>query len=455
MAVSPETTGLHREIMKIFGEGQKPVHARWLCQLTTPDFTYTPMKLLSMDIERRYDETYSDTVMVELAVDDDIYNHRIYPHRHDLKATLTREPLSEVGEQTVDTQPIASMEFRAVLVSDASSVMEGDLPPSRSGLPGDIMILRLQLMDLTLEQIRFVTVGGIRRNTTPAAVLQQMLTEVSQSLPVDSETGIVGVDMVAPDNTTVQEHVIIPHATPLVELPVLLQEKYGIYSSGLGFYLQDGIWYVYPELKTNRFGETPRGLTIINVPSTRYPQVERTYRTTSNQVIILATGEVIHGDQSDRLQQNQGNGVRFTDSRKVMEGFGSTQNNKTQLQRGQNNSEYVAWQRGSGLNHTPVSPERFSANPYAQASRLARRKGAVIQVKWENSEWGLLYPGMPVRFMYYEGDAIHEAEGVLLQAHHFVHSSEAGLVKGRHLTNSALTVFINNDTQWEVDELPA
>lgn len=451
-----EDTGLQLEVRKIVASGAKPVHSQWQSRILVGDEIVTPLKVLSIDVERLYDQQYSDRVFLEVAMGLGTYNRRVFPYRQSLEVVLTELPLSEIGDVELEVEPIRTYTYRGVLLEESSDSMQNNtqgLHNEETANLMDIKRVRFQLVDKALEQVRTIGVGGMYRREVPANVLRQILTRYSNQVEMDEDERILGVDMVAPDNTDIREHIEIPHGTPLVELPFLLQEEQGgIYSTGLGFYLQEGLWYVYPEYRTDRFGSTPKGLTVINVPPNRYPEMERTYRTTANQVVVLCTGEVIHRDGSDRLQDNLGNGVRFTDSRNVIESFSTTENNKTTVRRGKNNHEYVAFGKKTGIDFTPVIKESVSSNPFSQASKLARRKGATIQLKWENSQWGLLYPGMPVRFLYYQDNLVHEAEGVLLQAHHYIESNKPGLVMGRHVCNSALTIFVENDVEWEPPE---
>lgn len=451
-----EDTGLKTEIDAIIALGPKPVHNDWTCQFTAGEDVLSPLKILGIDIERLYNEQYGDRIFLEVAFGMGTYNHRLYPFRDNLMVTLIRTPTEELGVEERPDDEVVVKTYRAVLIQGRSETLENNGPAAESEEAGnltDIRAVRFQLVDPALEQIRLRTVGGVYRRVTTLDVLRQVLTQASAELEVEEEFAIKGVDAYPADNTQLRDHVIIPHGTPLVEVPFHLQEHAGgIYNAGLGYYLQDGIWYVYPEWRLDRFASTPRTLTVINIPANRFPNLERTYRTTANQVVVLSTGEVVHGDSSEALQQNQGNGVRFTDATKVMEGFSTTTNNRTRIQRRDNNTEYVAHERKTGLNNTPVAPEGQSANPFSQASRLARRKGSFLQVQWENSEWGLLYPGMPVKFLYYENNVVRESEGVLVQTQHFIQATHPGLVTGGYGTTSVLTLFVGNDFEWEGPE---
>lgn len=450
--MSFDDTGILPEVQDILSRGPQPVLSRWQCQLFVGGAVITPLKLLSIDVERLYHRRYSDVINLQIVLGAGMYSQKVWPYRQNLVVHLINQPVAEEGQEVIAEVPTVNMQLRGVLSDDSSSLLENNSAIAADMTAEDLTDLRvvnIQLIDFALEQVRLKTVGGIYRGNTPADVLTQLLTEQSQDPTVPQAFQVRGVDRVTPDNQNKRDHITIPPMR-LVDLPQYLQEKAGgIYSSGLGFYLQDGIWYLYPEFNTERFSRAPRKLTIFSLPPDRFPGIERTYRLDGKNLTILSTGLRRHEDGSERLQLNQGNGVRFTDASKVMENFGSTSGNKTTIKRRDNNHEYVAFQRETGLNWVPVDGEGVSANPFVQASRLAQRKGSTLQLTWENSAWGFLFPGMPVKFIYYRGNDIHETEGVLLGAHHYIQNTERGMIPGRHVCTSALTLFLRNDFEWE------
>ncbi len=270
-----------------------------------------------------------------------------------------------------------------------------------------------------------------------------MLTKESATAKVDKARKVKGVDMVTASNKKARDHIIIPHGLPLVSLPEYIQKRCGgIYSAGLGYYLFNDYWYIYPCFDVTRFNKAQKTLTVINVPSNRFPGIERTYRKDGNNLVIIATGEVKFRDDSNTQQLNSGNGVRFTDAGNLLKGFVKTAGNKTIASRASNNSEVISVERENGNNNVQLSDKAINSNPYVEYSKLARRQGSVISFVWENSNPILLFPGMPVRVMYLDGGDIKEVYGVSLKAHDYTHARDEGMVSKRYLTHTMLSVFV-------------
>ncbi len=407
------------------------------------------MKVVSITIVRDFRQAYGDEITLEVMLPSGEFVYDIYPHRQDLKVVLSREVADRQGELGLSPD-IDSQQLRATLIDDHSLTVEGLLNSVHSkDTLVDIMTVRFQLLDLALERVRLHSVGGLFRDATPAQVLEYILTSVSTGLDLDETNVIRGVEMVESPNSDAHRQIIIPHGTRFPELPRFLHERVGgIYPTGMGVYLFKNHWYVYPLFDLTRFDQSIKTLTLINLPKNQLPGVERTYRKTPHQVIALITGDVKHLDNSEAQLLNLGNGVRYVDARRVVDGFADTAggDNKALISRTENNNEFVTDKRNSGLNNLQTSSARTTSNKFAELSKLAQRAGSEIQCVWENSDMGEIYPGMPVKYMYVKDDQIHELKGVVLAAQHYVQTYGVGITDSRHRTDTALHLFVSRET---------
>lgn len=448
-----ERTALWQEVSTIISQDTSTsIYYHWLCEVKANDEIQRPLKITGIDFVRDYAGAYADEIYLEIAIGAGTFSHLIYPYKEDLEITLFKVPLLADTLENSSDEETMSFTFRAQLVDTGSAVMENNTRYGSNAMAGDlidILYVKFQLLDPLLEQIRMQTAGGLFKDSTPGDVLRYVLTESSKQIEIDDENKVQGVDMVDPNNTTAQKHIVIPHGTKLVEIPDFLQSQCsGIYNAGMGFYLQKYNWYVYPLFDTLRFDNTLKNLTLINVPNNRMPDIELTYRTTANQVIAIVTGSTLHKDDSEQLQANQGNGVRFLDARKVMDGFAETKNNRTQVLRAANNNEFVLEQRKTGLNNVQNAPIRITSNNFVELSRLARRKGSLMQCEWQSSNPDLIYPGMPVKFMYLVEGEVQETTGIVIGAHHYIHTYGKGPTSKRYMNTSVLSLFLDRKIDW-------
>lgn len=441
-----ENSSLYREVRAVIESPVKPVHYVWAADIHTPTSTYRVLKVLSIDFVCDYEAAYADTVLVTVAVLGGVYAKRIYPAQSELDITLYRTPLREQGSTADYERDLEVERYTATMIDAGNPLLEGNAGSvlTEEALNAtNIFEITFQLVNKSLEQMRMISVGGVYRYVTAEDVIKGILTRESKRLQVEGIRMPQGVDMVPASNTAVRNHVIIPQGTKLVDIPAYVQNKCGgVYSSGMGYYLQGDYWYVYPCFDVTRFAKANRTMTIINIPPNKFPGVERTYRKDGNSIVVLATGEVRFRDDTDSQQLNSGNGVRFADATLFMEGYSKTKDNVTTVARGANVSEFLSSSRPNGKNNVQISDQPITANPFAEYSKLSRREGSLLSLVWENSQPSAVFPGMMVKLLYLEEDEIKTTYGVMLKAHHYVSMVGEGMASERHKTNSALSVFV-------------
>lgn len=439
-------TSLQEEIQKVLDAGPTESNFVWSCQLHTPQEDIEPMRLLSMDFIRDYADAEGDDVRVEIALKRGELNHRVIPYKQNLQMTLQRKPTVETtGRADVDRE-ISVFRMRALLLTEGDPTIETnteELSDERVSDHTGMVRAKFQLLNLSLEQLRLKTTGAPFRKMVPAKALRFLMGKMAKSIDVPDPARIRGIDLVPPDNTKPRNHIFIPHGTKVMELPSWVQRHGGgIYNSGIGFYIQGQFWYVFPEFALNRFSKTPKTLTVINVPEDKYPGLDRTYMKESGKLIVLSTSKVTFKDDSEKLQLNEGNGVRYVNSDTSFEGLVSVADNKAVMTKSDRAAEYFIQRREDEQQAAFFSPERMTSNHQYQASLLARRKGSHLVVDWEHSDMELLYPGMPARFMYHRENEVKTLEGALISAHTYIYSNEKGPKVKKHNSVTRMVLFV-------------
>ena len=445
---------LHEEVAAIMVDGPKPVHFKMECIIHTPEKEIRPLKVISLDIDRDYSKNYCDYRLLELLIPLGTYNHDIIPFKQELLIEVNKYPLPEGLEEIDEDSEIISRTFRGIMVDEHDDVEGVTLPVSENKDASDNMNplrIEIQLLDLAIEQLRLIETGGIYRDEIPGEVLRYILTHVSERLDLPEEEEIIGVDVVEYDNQDPYHHIILPHGTKIQNVASIIQDDFGgIYNSGVGCYLQDNLWYIWPECNLTRFDKEKRTLTLINIPSNRYRGSERTYRMDDYQLIVVSTGETTHKDLSHRQQLDEGNAIRYTHGDPMLKDEGpfskhfgeSGKDNKFHIKRNENNSEYIAIDRPN-YDVGFVSPARISNNSFSETSMLARRQGSFLSAVWEYSNPDLIYPGMPLRLMYLKENEVQELDGIVIKTHHYIHDPRPGInPQHRHLCNTNIVAFM-------------
>lgn len=437
---------LQLEINAITAAGQNPVFYYWDCDILIGNAVYEPFKVLHIDFGRQYFENYMDNIVLEVQLQASVWTKQLYPSRDNLLISLYRRPLLEDGSEDTGRR-VAVQTYRAYPTASNDPTMSPvqNLPDSEELLDlGNLITLSFQLLPRGAEQLRLEATGGLFHRQVPGNLLRDLITLKSRNVQLDDENRIRNVDMVEPDNKQIRPVVDIPHRTPVMKLPELIQEELGgVYNAGMEFFLQDDTLYIYPRYGINRFGSGKRTLTVIVVPEASYPGAERTYRETTGQVILMSTGGTNNQDISEAAILNQGNGVSFTHADQLLDGALVTKDGLTVARRGVSSAEYVGEQRKSGLNYAALSERRITSNIFRENSRLAANLGMVYNLTWENCDPTLLYPGMPARIYYLKDGEVKERRGLLSSAHYYVQPDGPTGTFRRHLCSGYLSLFLS------------
>lgn len=441
-------SALYREVANVINSGANPVHYTVSGYIVVNGTTAYPLvKIISIDSDRNYLLNYHDSPIVKALVPMGTYHTGIYPYMDNLTVVLRRTPIGAVSDEVNYSQSVQEEAYYAHLHGQGSPYLEqnqrNEVDQTSMDLSAMIEIT-IELIPLAAQQIRMMMVSpGTLRNTTTDKALRTILTAESAKIQVDTAYKITGVDMVPGNNQTPRDHIQIPHGITLGNIPVWIHEQQGgIYSAGLGYYLQGQMWYVYPLFDPTRDSSQTACLTIINVPKNQFPGVEITYMTSGDHTTILSTGDTQYRDVSPQAQLNQGSGARWTDASTMIGGFTQTVDNKTVAYRAKVNNEVQTIQRPDGMNYTPVSGSRITANPFYEYSKLAQRDGAYFTLTWENSEPNLVKPGMLARVLYMNQGQVAQVDGVVLRASHIQRMAGKGMTNTRYVSDSAITLFV-------------
>ena len=407
------------------------------------------------DYEKRY---YSDifiTIEVDPLVHRDILNNT-----NKLQITLTKAQQSADGLINKEVRRISQL-FNAHL-TDATNVnliahsgsgrLKGDAAEQSSGL----RTLTFNLIEPIVAEMRFAETGGIFRETTIKKLLK--ITLGYGLAPVPNEelwgdptyTGIRGVDVIEPDNERVYKHLVIPNGTRLMQIPKYLQEEYGIYSSGMGWHIEDGRCYIYPLLKNTEYAKRHKVLTILNVPTDEIPTMERTFILRGKEIYVFSTGETEHEDLTDRIQNNLGNGMRFTPASDVLDRMSETSENITHVDVKKNVRSYLVDKRPDEKENVRFVPGRFTDNPYVGLSKLTEGLGTRIKVNWDNSDPSLLYPGMQVKYLYKDAGEVKELKGVLVGLETITAPATDSILDNHFITKCVMVIQLSRITAVEL-----
>ena len=448
-----EKTPLWLDVRKIFNSVTKPVKFRISGILHTEDEDIDIVKIIEIDNCRDYVNNIGDVVFISFIMPLGDYAQRFYPYRANLELTIVRELEEEVGNSIKSNQPILKEKYKAIFLPDVNMNIRANELESKDRFSlnlQDIVTVKLQLMNRSLEPLRIKTVGGTYQGYNQYTLIRTLLGGESLKVLVEGKKSIDGIDVVAPDNVKIRPDTLIPHGTLITSIPTFLQEKVGgVYNAGIGTYLQSYndklIWFVYPLFRTNRFDSNVPKVVFYATPGHRYGGVERTYRVEDTITYVSVTGNKTYVDSGETDLMNAGSGFKMIDASKVMSQPVSITPTGPVGDATVLNYSAGGEKRSDGLNYHPTSGREASVNPYIQSTAILQRQNAYIYLTWENSNPSLLYPGMPCKYVYLDKyDRVKHVTGTILFNHTFTRLTGQGISSSSYITSSMICITVTN-----------
>lgn len=440
---------LKPEIDKVLRNPQPKVNNHWAITFHCRDQeNVKALYVNEVNLVRNYTKAFSDQLSVTLSIPEGDYTFALYPSKEVLEATLTRTPLY-TGDSFVknDDAEILSRRYRVLLMDKRSPVIEQNVPivsNRDTSNRTNIISIQVQLIDPIIDHIRKSAFGTTFRNNIGANALRAFLGHISDEASQGTTRSIKGVDLAIGYSEKVFEQCVVPHHTEMEKVPMTIDaETGGIYPTGTRYYLQGDMWFIYPIYDIRRYDKSDRVLNVINIPRGRLTGIETSFRRTSNQVILLATGETKHFDPTEAIQLQEGNAIKFFDAVKFFDGAATNLGNKAVADPSATLSEITIEPREGDTDLARLSETPLTTRHYREMSKLAERSGFYVQVAWENADPEVLYPGMPVKFSFLNGsDRVDELYGTLVGVQSRDTPTSNNLVERRFSCSAAVTLFL-------------
>ena len=463
-----ESSPIRKEIDKILNEKDKDVTYRYNLEirvkeefegefiLTDRDKKYmsekelnekifTPMQVTNIDFVNDYEQSVMQEIWARVILPSGTWVKCLYPARDYCEIILTRKPVKTENFEDKEDAEEEEFIFDALFHIDEGNSLTGVDYTNITKTDLDIHVLpvavNIELLNKGVEKVRKITVGAPYRNVKPEDFIKNSLAHFTKDIEVDGEPAVKKISVVKAHNENKRDHILIPQGIHLLDLPKYVQDFCGgVYNSNINCYMADDEIYVYPIYQTDRFEDEEKNLTVYRVPPALFPQFEKTYREDGKALYVLGLSDALSIDNSIAKKLADGNGIRYADSRKFLNKFVETKDNKAIAKRKEVNSEFKA-EDLKDKDVVTLSTSRINSNPFRERSKLAMRNGGVYTFQWPNSKPELLYPGMPARIFYEENQEVKEMRGVLLKEHTSIAMIGDSIANDRHGNTTTLTLF--------------
>lgn len=434
---------LYEQFLAVGRSGTKPVHFKWKAELIIDNEVIPVLKVDTLERNSDFVNLYSDIIHLQILVPQSVLINLIQPARNNLKIRLAKEQNNRTGDSTKAVETYSQVFDAHLITTQSPTVKVRSGKSTGDGLDdlSQLATVELQLTDVELTEYRLVEVSGVYRNIRTDNLLRAMM---SHPLAQRKQRRI-GVDMVPGNNDRIYYQILLPNGIKLIELPMWLQENYGIYSSKIGYYLYQGFWYVYPLLDYTRFDKVKRNLTILKVPPDEMVGNDNSYVEQGDNLFVFATGDTKHTDNSEHILNNVGNGIRYVQTSNIVDQFRNHERGSSKITAGQNRREVILEKRPKGINLYKNADGLFTDNPWQELSTLTSGLAATIGVVWEYSNPELLYPGMPVKFLYKRNNKVVRIYGTLVGIDSITTTRQLATTDNRYVTSSSLVIHVERE----------
>lgn len=429
------------DILALIRADQNRIYYEVTCKIDVEGTIYEPVKVTSVIEDENYTMSYSPKIIVSAFFKGDVYSRFIYPNRKNAKVILSKRLMAESSDDELAGFKDNVATYRMIDMVNEDIDMQG-LP--NTATEQSIVEITFALLDLTIEQLRMMRVGGIWHSTPALNILRYLLGQSSESLTLPDEQKPRGVDVVPADVSEVRSHIVVAPGTELLsELPTILQNNEGgIYNHGINIFLKNGQWFVFPMFNVNRLETTKYTIEMVILPPNMAPGIERTYVRKDGKLLLSVTGKVKQRDATDVNFQNQGNALMFAKASDLWD-YGKISGNKSTLEKSNNMAEIVSMGRSNGLQNTAMSDRMVTDNPAREFSKLSAMQGYTMSVTWHNSNPALIRPVMPVRIHLPVEGGSRELKAIVLSVESNTAPVSEEMTARRCATNTLLTLFVS------------
>lgn len=404
MSMRPITPGaVESDIAKIINNKvMDPDTISYKVILHTIDDDIDITELISIEVDRDYANNISDYILVTFTMGMGEYLRKVHPRIDNLEMTIVTKYYND-----------SYLNRYKLLIVNGPTNIAGTMYSSYSEEElnkMDKFIIEGQCINRLVEVLRRQPVDGIYNYITVRDAIRTVITNAVNKTTIEGVSPETKFNFVDPNNDKTFRHISIPLGINALDLPSYLQNTdYGVYSSDIGTYIQkhgyfiDGedpvdTIFVYPLYNPKLVDKPGKKLMILSSPNNMLSTIENSYLEEGDILKIIGSGNMRSSEISQTKLINTGNAIIRTNIDNMLKTGGDVTDNTVSVSRANTMSgeTLVAKRDGyDGVNY--VKP---STNIYKQYSEMAKNVLSLYQVTWNFSNPELLFPGMPVIYVY-------------------------------------------------------
>lgn len=410
------------------------------------DFEYECINVRAINIKQDFENEFMDTVSVTVDITPEAYME-LLKNIQNLDCSLILTPYNPTTQEyNYDQDPVViNMKVFTEHQTDLEKMMgihqlkDTELPPENASQAGMLVPYTFYLISKEMHDIRQINVNALLKECTMEDVLYWAC----------QQFGITNAEIIPPDNKEKYSIVIIPPMHNFATLFPYLQERYGIYSKGLGYYYVNDTLYIYPEYDTAQKTSTSDGvIQLVNVPPNNRLGIERYHAYDDDDLLIAAVGQTKTEPRNAIGAENLGTVHISTNSDSMRDQF-VTIDGSGKVSRSKDDIVTISLQNDAG-NATPnMQNVRYAGertNIYSSTSTLASVNGTTLTTPWVRSiPWAIL-PGQNVTYHFDSQEEVYRTQNGRILGTLTSSNTHAGAYRQACMTfSTVLVVFLDPD----------
>jgi len=388
-------------------------------------YKFSPLWVSSLDIHQDFLASYMDAIQITFPLKYTDYE-ALLMNMQDLECTITLYSVdNEKGKELYNFPPII-IKAKAIMDEQTDPVkMQNanlfntnlDKPDSPSQalqmFSYKMHLIEADAFDLRHKQINCMTTG---------VTVEDMLRFVCYQFDIEK------VKIIPPDNPQTYANFVIPPVKGMSDVFSYIQNRYGVYSSGISWYFTQETMYIYPTYNTDLEKNTADGiLRIINVPKEAYSGIDHYHCFIDDDLWIVSNSNKDMKSLNTVGEENNGSCRMSLNSDNMTDGFSSMGTDGTvSMSSDQVTVIQMANKKGSMNSKSQnVKFDGTRSNIYVSTTEMAMYNGSVMNVGWVNSIPRAILPGQIVKYCYDDnGDIFSSKKGRVLKTSYSSHELE-------------------------------
>jgi len=373
-------------------------------------------KVESVDVISDFTNAYTDIIVIVGHVKAADYVQHIAPNNANLEMTILKTTSNETYKvRTKAIIPIDTLQSAGYNSLSRHSTEKLDI--------AGLMRIEIHGKHVYAEAAGTLPVSGNFLNTSIHMLLNKAIKYQMSTVRLATGNSLDEVIITPPKNTRVYEQLLVPSGTPLLRLPKYIQERYGIYTSGIGSYLrpfEDGkaVWWIYPTYGNVNFSSRTPTLRVFLFYDTRADVLKNTIQREGNVLIIAATLFETDNPVKDNRPAIRPTDVTVIDLDRVIESPSTYKTGEVMINRNDRTKRISVHKRKDNV-HLPETVAHRTNNMFQAVSSVTANATQTMAFKWVNGLQELLIPGMLVEVFAERGDRVAKGMGRLASVQSF------------------------------------